>query len=169
MSHPQLIEQGDRLEIRSWMRSGMRVLLAALALFPLIAPYELLIRTEWEQFAHPFFALAAVIAAGATALSAFLLFAALAGLSSRLIFDRRNRTVTRFTQAAWGRVAEHVVPWSDVDCVEVGVREWSDGAPTYYLGVCVKGGTRFESGSSGSKAEIENMRARIEAFLTAGA
>jgi hypothetical protein len=168
MSHPQLVEQTDRLEIHSPMRIGMRVLLAALALFPLIAPYELLIRPKWEHYANPFFAFAALIAVGAMSLSAFLLFAALAGLSSRMVFDRSTRTVNHCAQAALGRPTQHVVPWSNLEPVEVGVREWSDGAPSYYLSVSVRGGPRFESGSSGSREEIERMRARVEAFLAAG-
>jgi hypothetical protein len=32
------------------MRAGMRVLLATLALFPFLAPYELLIGVEWQQY-----------------------------------------------------------------------------------------------------------------------
>ena len=63
MSHPELLERAERLEIRSPMRVGMRVLLAALGLFPLLAPYELLIRIDWEHFMNPLFFLAAFISA----------------------------------------------------------------------------------------------------------
>jgi hypothetical protein len=34
MSQPELIEQTDRIDVRSPMRAGMRVLIAGLALFP---------------------------------------------------------------------------------------------------------------------------------------
>ncbi|RPI07310.1 MAG: hypothetical protein EHM71_10925, partial [Zetaproteobacteria bacterium] len=92
MSHPELVERMDCLEIRSRMRVGMRILLAAFGLLPLLAPYELLIKIDWEHFVNPFFFLAAFISAGATALSAFLFFAAVAGLSSKIVFDRRAAT-----------------------------------------------------------------------------
>jgi hypothetical protein len=48
MLHPELVERVDCLEVRSRMRVGMRVLLAALGLFPLLAPYELLIKIDWD-------------------------------------------------------------------------------------------------------------------------
>ena len=87
MSQPELVEREDRLEIRSPMRVGMRILLAALGLFPLLAPYELLIEIDWEHFMNPFFFLAALISAGAMALSAFLFF----GRSRRLELEDRLR------------------------------------------------------------------------------
>lgn len=167
MSHPELIERMDCLEIRSRMRVGMRILLAALGLFPLLAPYELLIKINWEHFMNPFFFLAAFISAGATALSAFLFFAAVAGLSSKIVFDRRTATFSYSSEAPVVRCTRQVQPLSDVRSTEVGVRDWSDSAPTYHLCITVKDGTVFESGSSWSRDEIECIRGRVDQFLAA--
>ena len=167
MSHPELLERAERLEIRSPMRVGMRVLLAALGLFPLLAPYELLIRIDWDHFMNPFFFLAAFVSAGATALSALLFFAAVAGLSSKIVFDRRTATFSYSSEAPVVRRTRQVQPLSDVRSIEVGVRDWSDSAPTYYLVVTVKDGTVFESGSSWSRDEIERIRGRVDQFLKA--
>jgi hypothetical protein len=145
----------------------MRVLLAALGLFPLLAPYELLIRIDWEHFLNPFFFLAAFISAGATALSALLFFAGVAGLSSKIVFDRRTATFSYSSEAPVVRRTRQVQPLSDVRSIEVGVRDWSDSAPTYHLGVTVKDGTVFESGSSWSRDEIERIRGRVDQFLKA--
>lgn len=49
------------------MRFGARVLLASLGFVPLLAPYELLIRVDWEHYANPFFFLATFISTGAAA------------------------------------------------------------------------------------------------------
>ena len=107
MSHPELVERMDCLEIRSRMRVGMRILLAALGLFPLLAPYELLIKIDWEHFMNPFFFLAAFTSAGAMALSAFLFFAAVAGFSSKIVFDRRTATFSYSSEAV---LAENTHP-----------------------------------------------------------
>jgi hypothetical protein len=168
MSHPELVESANRLEIRSPMRAGMRVLLAALALFPLLAPYELLIRVEWQQYMHPAFFLVAFISVGAMALSALLLFAAIAGLSSQMVFDKGSATFTYSAKAPVIRRKGQTHPLSEVCGVEVGVRDWSDSAPTYHLGVSVTDGTVFESGSSWSRDEIELIRARVQQFLADG-
>ena len=167
MPHPELVEHADRIEIRSRMRAGMRVLLAALGLFPLLAPYELLIKIDWEHFMNPFFFLAAFISAGATALSAFLFFSAVAGLSSKIVFDRHTATFSYFREAPVVRRTKQVRPLAAVRKTEVGVRDWSDGAPTYHLSVIVKDGTVFESGSSWSRDEIEWIRGRVDQFLAA--
>jgi hypothetical protein len=129
MPHPELYESDDRLEVRSPMRPGMRVLLAALALFPLLAPYELIVKGEWENCLHWFVLPIAFISTGAIAPSAFLLFAA-------------------------------------VVSVEVCERAWSDGAPSYHLGVAMADGMVFESGSSWSRGDIESIWARVEQSLS---
>lgn len=167
MSHPELVERVDCLEIRSRMRGGMRILLAALGLFPLLAPYELLIKIDWSHFMNPFFFLAAFISAGATALSALLFFAAVAGLSSKIVFDKHTATFSYASEAPVVRRTRQVQPLSDVRSTEVGVLDWSDGAPTYHLSITVKDGTVFESGSSWSREEIEWTRDRVVQFLAA--
>lgn len=168
MSDPELVERANRLEVRSPMRAGMRVLLATLAFFPLLAPYELLIRVEWQQYMHPAFFLVAFISAGAAALSAILLFAAIGGLSSQMVFDKGSETFTYSAEAPVIRRTGQTHPLSEVCGVEVGVRDWSDSAPTYHLGVSVADGTVFESGSSCSRDEIELIRARLQQFLADG-
>ena len=90
----ELVSTSDRLEVVSPMPAGWRLLLALLSLVPLLAPYELLVRVEWNDYFHPFFLLAAIVSAGAGAVSVFFLFSAAAGLSSRMRFDRARSTFT---------------------------------------------------------------------------
>ena len=164
MSHLVLIESFDRIEVRSPMRPGLRIVLMLLGIFPLIAPYELLVRIDWQDYIHPFFLLAAFISAGAAALSLFLVFAAVAGISSQLIFDRTASTLTYSFEAPVVRRTSRVYPLSAVGSVEVEERNWSDGAPTYHLRVAIDDGAVIESGASWSRDEVEAIRARIERF-----
>jgi hypothetical protein len=165
MSYPTLVEHGDCLEIRSRMLVGMRVLLAALSLFPLAAPYELLIKIEWKSFLNPYFFVAAGISAGAMALSVFLVFAAVAGMSSKIVFDRRTATLSYSTEAPVVRRTSQVLPLSDVVRTEIGVRDEDEGAPTYRVRITVKDGTVFESGPSWSRDEVDRIRRRVDQFL----
>lgn len=161
----ELVDLGERLEVRSPMRIGMRVLFALIGLFPLIAPYELLVRIRWTTYLHPFFALAAVIALGATALSAFLFFAAVAGLSSGLVFDRAKATVRAWSSAPIVRRTEREVSWSEIVGLEVARTDWTDGSPTYRLRVVLADGTALESGSAWSRTEVEVLRDAVARFL----
>lgn len=166
MSHPELCEKDQRLEVRSPMRPGMRVLLAILALFPLLAPYELIVKVEWESHLHPFFLLAAFISLGAIALSAFFVFAAVAGLSSQMVFDAGAGTFVYSSQALIVRPSPREYPLDAIDGVEVRERDWSDSAPSYHLGVVMTDGTEFESGSSWARGEIESIEVRLQQFLS---
>lgn len=167
MAHPELIERGARLEIRSPMRVRTRVLFAVLGFFPLVAPYELLIRTNWEHYLNPFFVLSAFIAAGATVVSALLFYAAIAGLSSTMVFDKSAATFNYSSQSPIVRRSRLAYSLSAVRSVEVGLRDWSDGAPSYHLNVIMSDGTVFESGASWLRDDIEAIRGVVNTFLAA--
>jgi hypothetical protein len=165
MSPLELMESADRLEIRSPLRAPMRVLLAALGLFPLLAPYELLLRIDWQSYLHPFFFPAGSVSAGAALVSAFFFFAAIAGLSSELMFDRRASVFGYAYRAPVVRRTLVLYPIAAACCIEVGERAWSDGAPSYSLRVILNHGKVIESGSSSSRAAIESIKGRVEAFI----
>ncbi len=165
MSDPLLVESDERLEIRSPMRPGMRVFLAVLAIFPLIAPYELLVRVEWQHYLNPFFLLAAFISAGAMGLSAFFVYAAVAGLSSEIVFDMSNSTLTHTFEAPVVRRTRRVYPLSALSALETVERDWSDSSPTYHLEVLLDDGTVIESGPSWSREDIDVIRMRIERVM----
>lgn len=165
MPHPELIERVSHIEVHSPMRPGLRVALALLALVPLLAPYELLLRVPWRQSMHPAFFVAVLVSAGALVVSAILLFAAIAGLSSTMLFDKRSGTFAYAAGSPVLRRSARTLPLSAIREVEIGVRDWSDGAPTYHLRVSFTDGTAFESGSSTSRDEIELIRSRVAQFL----
>jgi hypothetical protein len=162
---PELVEHADHIEIHSPMRRGLRLAFALLALFPLLAPYELLVRIDWQSRLDPFFLVAAFISIGAVALSGFLIFAAVAGLSSRMAFDATRKTFTYSSGAPLVRRATSVYPMSALKRIDVESREWSDSAPTHHLRVLTSDGQGFESGSSWSRNEIEDIRKRVDMFL----
>jgi hypothetical protein len=160
-------EHDDRFEVVAPMRIGMRLLLAALSMFPLLAPYELLFRVEWESLLNPFFAFAALISLGAAALSGLLLFAAVAGLSARMVFDLTRATVTYSTWAPAIRMRTLVFQLSAIECIEAGTREWSDGSPTHHVRVSMSGGPVIEIGSDWNRGDVERIVCSLNAFLMA--
>jgi hypothetical protein len=161
----KLLETANRLEIVSPMPVGRRVLFAFLSLIPLLAPYELIIRIRWNGYLHPFFLLAALICAGALTLTAFLLFAALAGLASQMVFDKTRRTFTYTVAAPVVRRRTREYPIRSIEGLEIVTHDWSDSAPSYSLKVLMVEGQGFNSASSWSREEIENLRRHVLAFL----
>lgn len=161
----EIIEMPGRLEIHSPMRTGTRILFALIALIPLAAPYELLLRTSWRSILHPFFAIALFISLGAMALSAFLVFTALSGLDSRMAFSLQDDSFTYSASAPVVRLVTSTYALSAMRSIEIGSREWSDGGPTYHIEIEMSGGEVFESASSWSRAEVELAHHRIIEFL----
>lgn len=156
----------QNLEIVSPMTWGKRALFALLAFFPLLAPYELMLRIQWTDFLHPFFLLSAFISAGATALSLFLFFAAAAGLSSRITLDASQASCTYTDAAPVIRRRTRVFPLSSIQSVNIETHEWSDGAPSYSLKFVFTGKDAVEIGSTWSRDEIQQIKTQVEAFLS---
>ena len=162
----QVVEVSRRLELFTPLRTGARWGLALLSLFPLLAPYELLLRPRWQSYGHPLFLLAALISVGAVAVALFLLCAAVAGLSSRMVFDAGRSTFSYMVDAPILRTRRSEYPLAAVDHVEVDTTELSDGAPTYRLRVRMNSCESFESGASWSREEVEGIRQLVEAILS---
>ena len=76
----KVIETKEEIEIQSLMLIRQGALFLLLALVPLLAPYELIVRPHWQHYVNVIFLFAAAISAGAIAVSALLAWAALAGL-----------------------------------------------------------------------------------------
>ncbi|MBE0596829.1 MAG: hypothetical protein IH614_06155 [Desulfuromonadales bacterium] len=154
----------QRLEIVSPLPWGSRLLFAILGLIPLLAPYELLWRIRWESYLHPFFLLAAVVAAGAVAVSGLFIFAGIAGLATRIVLDRASETFTSTVAAPVVARRTRIYPLSSLAEVDIRVHEWSDGAPSFSLRFTMADGTTVEAASSWSRTEVERGRAQVEEF-----
>jgi len=160
-----LVERPGRVEVRAPMATGLRFVFAVLALVPLLAPYELIWSVRWQTLLHPFALVAGAISAGAIVLSALLAFAALAGLSVRIVFDAGAGTFTYVTWAPVVRSRAVVLPLAAIVEVGVGERAWSDGSPSYHLRVATASGEVFEAASSWERAEVERLVERVLAAV----
>ena len=161
----RVMERGNRLEIISPMPVGKRVLFAVLALVPLLAPYQLLIAPRWENLANAFFGFAALISLGALAVSAFLIWAAIAGIESTALFDRRQRTLTTVARAPVMPLQARRYSLNDLRAIEVEKTEWSDGSPSYSLRIDTADGRAFKLLAEYDRAEPEAVRHQISRFL----
>ena len=87
------------LVIQDRMPPGKRVLFLLLAQVPLLAPYELIVLPKWQEYWNLFFFFAALISLGALAVSAFLVWAAIAGLDKEARIDRFRGRFTYIDRA----------------------------------------------------------------------
>jgi hypothetical protein len=160
-----IIESKEVLEIQSPMPNGRRILFGIIALFPLIAPYELIIKINWQSYFNFFFLFALLISLGAMAVSVLLVWAAVAGLSSNMKFDRATQAFIYTYSAPVLPLRTVRYPLDAVDQLQVETHEWSDGAPSYTFTVTTNDGKSFNSDSSWAKPEIEAVQDRVQRFL----
>ncbi|MDG4562254.1 MAG: hypothetical protein P9E88_13265 [Candidatus Competibacter sp.] len=161
----QTLETAEGLEIAARMPAGQRLLFLALALVPLAAPYELLIQPRWTDYLNPFFLFAAFISAGAGLVSALLAGAALARLDCRMVFDRTRGVLSHATDAPIVPRRASACPLAAIAGLEVRVREWSDGGPSYSFAVVLTDGRELRLGSCRSRSEAEAVKSRVAGFL----
>jgi hypothetical protein len=160
-----VIETGDTLEVTSPMPVGRRALFGLLAIFPLLAPYELLLKPGWENILNPFFGFAALISLGALCLSAFLVWAAIAGLESRARFDLPHRTLTTAYWAPVVPLTMRTYSLNDLCALRIETIEWSEGSPSYSLQIETLDGRTLKFTSEDDLREVEAVRSRVARFL----
>jgi hypothetical protein len=160
-----IIQTPDRLKIYAPLPAGNRFLFLLLSFFPLLAPYELLFRIRWTGYWNFFFLFAAAISAGAVLVSAFLVWAAVAGLNTEMIFDKRLGVFSYAAQAAILRRRVEKYPLVSVRELMVETHEWSDGAPNYSLKAVLADGKTFCLSACWSRAEVEAARDQAAVFI----
>lgn len=161
----KFIETENYIEIQSRLPAGKRVLLAAIALFPLLAPYQLIIQPDWQDYLNIFFLFVAAISIGAMAVSALFAWAAVAGLNQRLRFDRLHGQMFYTAGAPIVRRQVTRCPLADIAHLETEKHDWSDGAPSYRFVTHMIDGKTFKVGSAWSREEIDRIVTRVSAFL----
>ncbi len=161
----RVLQTPDRLSVSVPLPVGNRIVFLLLSLFPLLAPYELLFRVRWTNYWHFFFLFAAAISAGAVFLSALLVWAAVAGMNTEMIFDRRRGIFNFAAQAPILRRRVREFPLSSVRELAVETHEWSDGAPTYSLKAVLVDGSAVSLSACWSRAEVESVRDQAAAFI----
>ncbi len=161
----RLIKTTDCLEVQAPMPIGNRILFLLLSLFPLLAPYELILRLRWENYWNLFFLFAVMISLGALAVSAFFVWAAVAGLSTRMKFNKPREILFFAAEAPILPRRTQEFPFGSIADVEIETHEWSDGDPSYSFEIVLRDGRKLHLGSSWSRAEVEAVRDRVAAFL----
>lgn len=157
------------IDLVSPMPVGRRIMFGLLALIPLLAPYELLFRPQWEDWRHPAFFFVLAIALGAMAVSALLVFAAVAGLEQRMRFDTRARLFTYWRRAPVLRARSESWSFASIERVVTAVHTWSDGPDSYSVRVVMDGGRELTTGSTDSRVDVDRYVTRLNHLLNAAA
>lgn len=161
----KVIETKNYIEVQSRLPASQRVLLAAIALLPLWAPYQLIIRPDWQDYLNVFFLIVAAVSIGAVAVSVLFAWAAVAGLNERLRFNRARRHLTYTAGAPLVRRHHTRRPMADIAHLGTEKHDWSDGTPSYRFVTHMVDGKTFKAGAAWPREEIDRVVARVSGFL----
>jgi hypothetical protein len=143
-----------------------RVGLFVAGLLPLIAPYELLLRPDWQgNYLSLAFVVPTLISLGALALSILLMLAAITSTSVRIHFDASTRHLTETRSGLVGGPRVRQVPFAGITRVHVRETTWSDGPPSYTLIIELADDRRLTLGSDRQRESLDQTAEKITAML----
>jgi hypothetical protein len=109
--------------------------------------------------------LSSAVSIGALALSAFPVWAGIAGLGTRMRFDKSRCTFSFEQEAPVRKMHTEEFLLDSIADLKLETRDGSDGAPSYSLQLVLRDGRILHLGSSRSKTEVAALRDRAAAFL----
>lgn len=140
----------------------LRVLIAAVGLFPLLAPYELLVQQKWDGFDW-FMLFPIVISAGALLISAMFIGGGIFGKDHELKVSLKSRYIVLKSKSPVSSLEEtHYFP-SDISLLALYVREWDASPDTYSLKFAFTDGRKI---TVGDWKERENAESALEQVQT---
>ena len=161
---PEVIESETQLVFVERMAPAFRVVVFVIGFFPLIAPYELLIKPNWQGFSL-FMILPIIISLGATSIGLTFMAAGLLGLNHALHFDAASKTAFYIYETAITPLRRRQYDFAEVATVDIHVHTWDSGPDTYGLRVTFADGRKVEVGSFPDKDEADKYLQRIQAML----
>jgi len=142
-----------------------RPLLFLLGIFPLYAPYDLLIRPTWPNRFSMALLFVVVISAGAVVVSLLFWAAAIFGLNQYARFDARAGVFTYGYETGATKYRERTVPFANIENVSLATHSWTDGPPSYSVAVKIPS-ERVESLPAPSKEQAERCVSAIKEMIT---
>jgi len=142
-----------------------RIILAVVGLFPLYAPYDLLLRPGRKEFFNLEFLFMALISLGAIVVSIFFLFVAFGALNQYARFDALTRTLIYGYETGVTKFRQKIIPFQQIESVGIKVTEWSEGPPSYSVAIQVIGERVKLLGISSQEEAVRAVEA-IQKMLT---
>lgn len=160
------IEQtADTLEFRGSLSPIVRGLLLLFGFIPLLAPYELLIKPDWDGSLGIVTLFVLVISLGAISVSIFFFNAAIFGRSQHFRFDASDRVLSYRFKTAVNPFREERYDFSQIEALEIKANEWESRPDTYDIHLAIRDKREMAFGDFSSRPEAERYLAILEKMV----
>ena len=162
----KITHTGQNLIFEKRVHPVFRLVIFLVSFFPLLAPYELLVKIHWGNYFNLPFFISLLFSIFATAFSLFILFIALFALNQYLCFDRGRLALTRGWSDAIRAYRETIYSSEELSLPELVTHPWSDGPTTYHILVKTRAGLKISFGDFESKEEARHYQANVAEMLS---
>ncbi len=161
ITHP-----GQNLIFEKRVHPVFRLVIFLVSFFPLLAPYELLVKIHWGNYSGLPFFISLLFSIFATAFSLFILFIALFAQNQYICFDRVRSTLTHGWSDAIRAYREADYCFEELSLPELVTHLWSDGPTTYNILVKTRAGLKISFGDFESKEEAQHYQANVAEMIS---
>jgi hypothetical protein len=157
---------GQRLSFDKRVHPVIRSGIFLIALLPLLAPYELLLKVRWESFFNPSFFFALLISIIMAAVSAFIMFVALFARNQYVCFDGDGSTLTYGWSDAVRPYRETIYRFEEISEPELETHTWSDSPNSYHILVKTRDGLKISFGDFAAKEQAQQYLAKLAEIIS---
>jgi hypothetical protein len=158
-------QSNNKIEFTSHLSLAARALIMIFGLFPLLAPYELLIKPSWNGKINWLMVFLLLISIGAIVLSIFSICTALFGINQSIQINSTNRIITNGYKPGLLRFRQNQYLFSEIEIVQLKVHEWTDGPTTFNIGLKAVGHREIEFGGFATQEEAEKYLSILKEMI----
>lgn len=162
----KITRSGRALTFDKRVHPMIRTGIFLVGLFPLLAPYELLVRIRWESYFNLSFFLALLFSLVMAAASAFIIFIALLARDQHVRFDGDRSTLTYGWNDVLRPYRETVHRFEDLSAPELETHTWSDSPNSYDLLVTTRDGLKISFGEFSSREQALGCQDELAGILS---
>jgi hypothetical protein len=144
---------------------AIRIGITLIGLFPLLVPYELLIKARWETTLSAAFLLSLFVSLLMMVASAFVLFVAFFAQNQYVCFDGHRATLTYGWSDAIRPYRETVYRFTELSPPELLTTTWSDSPNSYDILIRTNTGSKISFGNFEKEYEAQACLEELLALL----
>jgi uncharacterized membrane protein len=161
-------QTADKIEFASRLSPLVRVVLFLFGLFPLLAPYELLLKPGWDGSFNLIMLIFLIISLGAISVSFFFIGAAFLGRSQHFQFDGSRRQVIYRFKTALTPFSEERYDFNQIEALQLKATTWESRPDSYDICLIIRDERPLAFGDFPSRPEAEpylySKRGQTELF-----
>jgi hypothetical protein len=162
----KITRSAKRLIFEKRVHPVFRFIVFLVSFFPLLAPYELLVKIRWAGYFNLPFLVSLLFSTIATAFSLFIMFIAFFAQNQYACFELDKATLTYGWSDAVRAYRETVYRFEELSVPELVTHPWSDGPTTYNILVKTRTGAKISFGDFESKGDAQQYRTSLTEIIS---